>query len=450
MTPFGSPDVLDDGRVVVALWGRPFVQFGEAEPVGVADALLFLSARLVGGIALAAGHAANHNDAYLVSEHGASVSLGFAGGNQPVALGEQDGRLLAAVQRSGTAYDLLTIDPLTLATLATEHATMPLTSQGFSGFAGTEPRMTDPVFRILNGVTVGFASYDDVGRTVVGQSVVADQTILLRDGQVGTLREAPCFEPHVSPNGQWWCSRSNDDVGSGAVPANMPPLVAPAVVVPEISPFDHPVTVVAFEGTGSDPVGTEIEAIVRFSEDIDPSAVVAAYPNGRVAWLHDGGNIVPIPSCLRPWDQVWIEDYLIDGEAPSEAPARFTRNLETVEAEWPGDIGKVPMFYGQGGVGAAEKWSRQQVIDAATASCRGVNGHPRVKVLAAFAKDRANGIIEYPERQELYGRVQKASPGPATFVPMVGPEPQPAPQPQPAPVPVPVVSSSLLLMLGGH
>jgi hypothetical protein len=156
--------------------------------------------------------------------------------------------------------------------------------------------------------------------------------------------------------------------------------------------------------------------------------------NTRAVYCHDTFSDVTIPAGFQPCDQVWLELYRYRGDSLQQSQQRWLEQMQKLLQQWPGDIGVVPMFYRMGGVPGM--WSEQEALDTLTSLTPIVNLSPRIKVIAPFSYQRANGIVANPGLHEAYNRLLAAAQaaGRPTFIP-VTPEPPPIDPPVDPPDP---------------
>lgn len=176
-----------------------------------------------------------------------------------------------------------------------------------------------------------------------------------------------------------------------------------------------------------------------YTEALDPAAGILANPDTRVVVCHDAPDAFPVATLaeLRPWDLPLLELYLEVGETLQQSTVRWTQNLSDLLADWPGDVGVDLMFYCEGGAPPNELFTVAQVLDGLRLLSNLVNASPRVKLIACFEYERANGITGHPELADAFTSLLAAASaaGLAALTP-IG-EPTSAPLPSPAPVPGP-------------
>ncbi len=237
----------------------------------------------------------------------------------------------------------------------------------------------------------------------------------------------------------------------------------PIPVIPSFS-FAHPVLVIPFKdpegmsgasyeicvnGTGMKvarphfAAGDSLsnrkgELLGIYSEASDAPAddlKLAASMKTRLLLCRDKPGVWTLPRGLRKWDIPCRELYLVIGEAPAQAPARWKDEVRSLLAEWPGDIAVVPMFYCQGGAPPNEVWSVADVCAALAPVSEIVNLSARIKVIAPFSYQRANGIVGHAELQEAFSRLKAAGAkaGAAQLLPVETPKPPDPPDPPKSP-----------------
>lgn len=222
-------------------------------------------------------------------------------------------------------------------------------------------------------------------------------------------------------------------------------------------PFNHSVSIAVFKDIDAPPV-SDAEVVTNQSVQlterpawgvIDSLAgvrgpLVGIYTEGdpatdttmaeaelrgtRVARCHDGPTVPVVPQSLRPWDQPWLECYLVVGETVPQSQARWLDNLKALLAAWGGDVGLVPMFYCGGGAPPNELFPIADVMQGLTALTSLVNLSSRIKTIAPFERNRANGIIAHPELQQAYAAlIDAAGSKRPTYVPLPE-DPMPLPK----------------------
>lgn len=215
-----------------------------------------------------------------------------------------------------------------------------------------------------------------------------------------------------------------------------------AITRPVPFAFTHPVIVAPFKAEGSGL--PDLFSFGEYSEETNPLTVPT---DTRLLLAHDGETDWLPPEFLQPFDVPMLECYLTGSETVSQSAARWLRQMHALLAAWPGDVGVIPMFYCQGGIPSGnppERWPIETVLEGLSYFGAVVNLSPRVKLIAPFAYNRANGIVAHPELQQAFAALVAASrtAGAATLLPIVSPTsaphpPTPKPQPAPAPTPIP-------------
>ncbi len=218
------------------------------------------------------------------------------------------------------------------------------------------------------------------------------------------------------------------------------PRVFPFVPLEEINPaplprpsfsFAHPISVYPFKAAGSG--RPDVFTLGTYSESATPPAPL---PNGRLVLAHDGASDWTIPAgSLRSYDLVLWELYRVKGETLAQSAARWDRQARRNLEQWPRDCGVIPMFYCQGGVPGGnppELWTVAEVLEGLEYLDVIANLSPRIKVIAPFAYDRANGIVAHPELRQAFDDCVNAAAraGESTLTPVPGP-PDPPKPPQP-------------------
>lgn len=237
----------------------------------------------------------------------------------------------------------------------------------------------------------------------------------------------------------------------------------PVAVIPSFS-FAHPVLVVPFK----DPEGTsgatheicvnnsgmsverphfaagdslrnrkgELLGIYsEFSDDPAEDLKLAAAMNTRLLLCRDKPGLWTLPAGLRPWDIPARELYLVVGEAVAAAPERWLGEVRELLAAWPGDVAVIPMFYCQGGAPPNEVWSVADVCAGLASLSQIANLSERIKVIAPFSYQRANGIVGHPELRQAFENLKAAGAkaGAAQLLPVNPPKPPDPEPPKPEP-----------------
>jgi hypothetical protein len=196
--------------------------------------------------------------------------------------------------------------------------------------------------------------------------------------------------------------------------------------------FSHPVLVRPFKAEGSGQ--PDLFTLGSYWESPD---LPEPLPEGRLLLGHDSMADWSIPAGLRPFDLLLIECYRTPQETLEQSVARWNHQLTVLLTEWSGDCGLISQWYGQGGAPPNELWTVQEILDGLESLDILVNRSPRIKVIAPFAWDRANGIVAHPELQTAFGNLCAAAAlaGEATLIPVPGPTPPDPPDPPIPPTP---------------
>jgi len=200
-----------------------------------------------------------------------------------------------------------------------------------------------------------------------------------------------------------------------------PPAPAP---FPTFS-FSHPISVYPFKAEGSG--RPDLFTLGTYTEAPAPPNPL---PAGRLLLAHDGESDWTIPAgTLRSFDLVLWELYRVKGETLADTFARWERQARANLAQWPRDCGVIPMFYTQ------FQWTIAEVLEALERLDSIANLSPRIKVIAPFAFDRANGIVSDPELRRAFDDCVAAAAraGAATLepIPPIVPPIEPPKPPQP-------------------
>jgi len=147
-----------------------------------------------------------------------------------------------------------------------------------------------------------------------------------------------------------------------------------------------------------------------YSEKVDPISdlQLASMLQTRLMVCHDSITPWTLPKGLRAWDIPTLEFYLDPSESFEQSLTRWRRSLADLITTWAGDIGVIPMFYCQGGAPPNEVWTVDEVLKAIAPLSDLVNMSPRIKVIAPFSYQRANGIVAHPELQHAWANLREA------------------------------------------
>jgi hypothetical protein len=194
------------------------------------------------------------------------------------------------------------------------------------------------------------------------------------------------------------------------------------------APFNHPVFIAPFkaEGSGARDIfsfGIYTEAIDLFGQSLQGQRLLLA---------HD--SILPwtLPVGLHKSTIPLIEFYRVPEETLLQSVARWRKSEEKLLADWPYDCGVIPMFYTQ------YRWSIDEVLDGLKYLPELVNLSPRIKFVAPFSYNRANGIVSDPRLLAAFESLKAATPGDPVLIPI---ETNPAPTPTPPSNPEPTKPS---------
>ncbi len=217
--------------------------------------------------------------------------------------------------------------------------------------------------------------------------------------------------------------------------------------------FSHPVILAPFKAAGSG--CPDLFTLGNYTE-----VLPIVIPKGeRVIVGFDGRGPWNVQDGCPAWTLRLRELYRYPDETLAESALRWLAEALALLKDWPGDCGVIPMMYDQFNPATGHKWSVAEMLDGLRYLSEIVNLSPRMKVIAPFAYDRANGIVAYPELQATLHAMKAAADtaGAATLLPIeplppvppAPPAPVPAPHPHPAPVPVPAVLPGDFLMSKG-
>lgn len=241
-------------------------------------------------------------------------------------------------------------------------------------------------------------------------------------------------------------------------------LTAPAVQPFVMAPFTHPVLIVPFKDPHGES-GAPSEIVVNqtgqhtdrpffvaedslegpfkgqllgiYTEALDPSAVIRRHGYTRILIGHDSNTdwVLPIQH-MRPYDIPALELYPDTKETITQTVARWHRQALAMLQDWAGDCAVVPAFYCGGGAPPNELWPVARVLELLTYLPAIVNRSPRIKIVAPFAWQRANGITGHPELADAFRALLKATPGVPELTPIrptKPPKPDPPKEEEPMP-----------------
>lgn len=415
------------------------------------EPLMFVRAAATGSVITAVGKGNVSGAAYLVRAGQCEQLAPIAWGNNPIAiLAAGAGVLVRWIEAGGIIATRwpdgsVTRDPIP--------APWTGTSTGILDLAGD-----------------GSAIYMDAGRTrqigawtfskpieragiVVGQTDGAIRVAVA--GAVFTALEAADGfgeDPHLSvlEGGRLLVTAYTTRGASLAIvdPPYPPPELPPLA----IAPFTHPVLIAPFKDlTGESGAPAEIvvnrtgqtaarpyfvaedslagpfrgELLGIYSEaSLNPIAALRLAESRRTRLLlcHDASSAWTIPSGLRRWDIPAIELYRFAGETLAQARMRWVAAAQRLLAQWPGDCALIAQFYCMTADDGGELWTVAEVLDGLRALSAIVNSSPRIKVVAPFAWQRANGITGHVELRAAFARLLAATPGVPTLTPVPTPE----------------------------
>lgn len=214
----------------------------------------------------------------------------------------------------------------------------------------------------------------------------------------------------------------------GGAPTTFPFVPLEAINPPAPTPiptfaFSHPISVYPFKAAGSG--RPDLFTLGTYTENPVPPAPL---PAGRLLLAHDGESDWTIPAgALRSYDLVLWELYRVKGETLAQTFARWERQARRNLEQWPRDCGVIPMFYTQ------FQWTIGEVLEALEAVDAIANLSPRIKIVAPFSYDRANGIVAFPELRQAFDNLVAAAAraGAATLTPVPVEPPIDPPKPKP-------------------
>lgn len=204
-----------------------------------------------------------------------------------------------------------------------------------------------------------------------------------------------------------------------------PPLPRPTFT------FTHPISVYPFKAEGSG--RPDIFTLGLYTEKPAPPSPAPA--SMRVLLAHDGASDWTIPAAaLRPYDLCLWELYRVEGETLAQSVARWDRQARANLAQWSGDCALIPMFYNQFNPATGGwLWTDTDVLEALDYLDAIANLSPRIKVVAPFAYDRANGIKPNPNLSRSYNDLIAAAArvGESLLTPVPPNPPDPPKPPKP-------------------
>ena len=182
--------------------------------------------------------------------------------------------------------------------------------------------------------------------------------------------------------------------------APAPPLPRPTFA------FTHRVSVYPFKAEGSG--RPDLFTLGTYSEKPElPNPL----PAGRLLLAHDAPDDWRIPAAaLRSFDLVLWELYRLKTETLAQSAARWERQARANLLQWPRDCGVIPMFYNQFNPATGSwLWTDAEVLEGLEELDRIVNLDPRIKVIAPFSYDRANGIKPNPNLARTFEELVAAA-----------------------------------------
>jgi hypothetical protein len=189
--------------------------------------------------------------------------------------------------------------------------------------------------------------------------------------------------------------------------------------------FSHPVSVYPYKAAGSG--RPDLFTLGTYTEAQPP----APLPAGRLLLAHDGESDWTIPAAaLRPFDLVLWELYRLKAETLAESAARWERQARRNLEQWPHDCGLIPMFYNQFNAATGVwLWTDAEVLEGLEFLDTIANLSPRIKVIAPFSYDRANGIKPNPNLSRTFDDLVAAAAraGAAILTPVPAPPDPPVP-----------------------
>lgn len=181
--------------------------------------------------------------------------------------------------------------------------------------------------------------------------------------------------------------------------------------------FSHPVSVYPFKAEGSG--RPDVFTLGTYTEKPDPPSPL---PAGRLLLAHDSPADWTIPAgALRSYDLVLWELYRVVGETLEQSANRWMRQARANLTQWPRDCGVIPMFYNQfNPATGAWLWTDAEVLEGLEWLDAIVNIDRRIKVIAPFSYDRANGIKPNPNLRQSFADLVDAAAraGAATLEPI--------------------------------
>jgi hypothetical protein len=398
--------------------------------------------------------------AIVARDDGLVARLGMTYGNSCVGVMPTATGLLAVYVTSTTRYIEF---PLGFDLTKATPSSLPIppeivgTSQGFLDLMpGGEPVWTDlqRTATLPNGLTL--ALWMRRGGWIIGQGPAAPAQVAAWDGaQMHTVWQGDTpFPPRlaVSAGGAVMAGMST------AVPVFVagpfgPYVTAPAgVSLPALPALTHKVSIAVYKdllgisGTDSEVlVNFQAQANVRpcwsaeeclpfkkgplyglYTEAKSGEDGMFVLPRAkalqtRILWVWDDEGEPQLSSKLRDYDVPAIECYLPNAkgsETLEQSIARWEHNLDYTLRHWSFDLALVLMYYTKGGIGSAELYSVQDVVNAIGAAVPLLDRSPRLKLALTFEFDRADGISAHPDIREMLRRLVIATPGVPTFRPV--------------------------------
>jgi len=196
--------------------------------------------------------------------------------------------------------------------------------------------------------------------------------------------------------------------------------IAPTLKFPTFR-FSHRISVYPFKA--GDSGRPDIFTLGHYTESPTPPVPL---PVGlRVLLAHDGESDWTIPAgSLRSYDAVGWELYRVKGETLAQSFARWERQALRNLEQWPRDCFLIPMYYNQFNPATGGwLWTDAEVLEGLEYLDTIANLSPRIKFVAPFSYDRANGIKPNPNLRRAFDDLVAAAAlaGEATLTPVPTP-----------------------------
>lgn len=378
----------------------------------------------------------------------------------------------AYTQISGTHYVIVTegvvSDPIPIPIGLTSAGISQILSDGTPVWAQDARQRTIRGTTLLVTMEVEHAVVGQLGGIIGGIDTLAGDPFLALD--------APGMDPRLAYSTllqkYGCCSWTTHNVAYYNQSPPFLPVPPPDIVYPTVAPFTRRVRISPYKDLkgisgadsevvidGADSAAAGRQAWVGPGPNRDAGPILRAHANGtllgiaaegidpdglawtralanqlktRIAWWSDGFNLIPAPTMLRSWDQVWQELYVFreHGETLAQAIVRWGQTRALLQASPCVVKGGIPQFFDR------QLLSEQETVDIIAAGLTFINDSEGYNEVAPFEFDRTNGITGIASIRCMFNRALAAS---VMGIPVF---PQPFPDPPP-----PAKQTSLIVLV---